>query len=137
HRDEQHHPGTPAASLRPAAREEHTPAVEEHGGAEHRPYKVASGEAGERPPGQLHQHVAVEDDRNGENQAQPELAAEHCGMVAVPAMCVVAALCSVAPLGVVPCVIVHAWLLLHNSMPATLRCAHRHPSSVMLRSWRR
>src|SRR5207302_792385 len=42
HRDEQHHPGTPAASLRPAAREETTPAVEEHGGAEHRPYKVAS-----------------------------------------------------------------------------------------------
>src|SRR5207302_11419915 len=74
----------------------------------HRADQVVAGEAWGRPAGQLLQQVAVEDDRNREDQAQPELAAEDRRMVGVPAMCTVTA------------VMVHGPPPLHHSLPPAL-----------------
>ena len=76
-RDEQHHPGRALAKLRPGAGQEDGAAVEEDDRAEHRRDQAVARELGRREAEPVLDHLAVEDDRDREDQGDPEAAPVH------------------------------------------------------------
>ncbi len=81
HRDEQHHPGLAVADLGHAAGEERPAAPPEHERAEHRPDPRHPREV-ERVAEPVHDHLAGDDERDRQQQAEPEAPAEHLRVVA-------------------------------------------------------
>ena len=81
HRDQQHHPGLAVTDLRDAAGEERPAAPPEHDRAEHRaePRHPREVELVVEP---VHHHLAGDDERDRQQQAEPEAAAEHLRVVA-------------------------------------------------------
>ena len=71
-RDEQHHPRRPPADLRPRAREEDGSAVEVGDGAEDGCDPAVARKLGRRIAEPVLDHLAVDDDRDREDQRDPE-----------------------------------------------------------------
>lgn len=71
------------AKLRPGAGEEDGAAVEKDHRAEHRRHQAVSAELGRRETEPVLDHLAVHDDRDGEDQGDPEAAPVH---IRVPCM---------------------------------------------------
>src|SRR5690606_35198609 len=78
-RDEQHHAGLAPAELLPAAFEEDGTAVEEDDGAEDGRDPVVAGYPVEGVAEPVLHHPAEGDHRDGEDEREPELAAEGLG----------------------------------------------------------
>jgi hypothetical protein len=104
-RDEQHHPGRTPAKLVERACQEDPAAVDEDHRAEHRRDETVTGELGRGEAEPVLDHLAVEDDRDGEDQRDPE---------ATPVDVRVTGMAAVAMLVTVTAVLAH---------PATLRRA--------------
>ena len=89
-RDQRHHPGRPVAQLANRAAQEWDAAVAEHDRAEDRRDPLRARERGRRVAEPLLRIGAPDDDRNGQEQAEPEPVAEHrdgmAGVAVVGAM---------------------------------------------------